>query len=118
MDSSCYELGASFSVFIFLSQVPENPREWRVSPNYFGGHHAFVNSAAGSCANCTNQQDLVVQEFVHLNYAIAQDSGLGSFETNVVEPYLTHNLQWRVQNVFSSFLFMFANVCSLLSYKS
>ena len=105
-----YELGASFSVLIFLGQVPENPREWLVSPNYVGGHHAFVNSAAGSCANCSNQQDLVVEGFVHLNYAIAQDSGLGSLEPNVVEPYLTHNLQWRVQNVFSSFLFKFANM--------
>ena len=110
-----YELGTSFSVLIFLGQVPENPREWRISPNYVGGHHAFVNSAAGSCANCSNQQDLVVEGFVHLNHAIAQHSGLTSLEPNVVEPYLTHNLHWRVQKVFSSFLFMFANASSLLS---
>jgi len=92
-----YELGTSFSVLIFLGQVPQNPREWRISPNYVGGHHAFVNSAAGSCANCSNQQDLVTEGFVHLNHAIVQHSGLGSLEPNVVEPYLTHNLHWKVQ---------------------
>ena len=35
-----YELGTSFS---FLGLVPENPQEWRVSSNFVGGHHAFVN---------------------------------------------------------------------------
>ena len=95
-----YELGISFSVLIFLGQVSENPREWRISPNYVGGHHAFVNSAANSCANCRNQQELVVEGFVHLNHAIVKHSGLGSLEPNVVGPYLTHNLHWRVQKVF------------------
>ena len=51
---------------------------------------------------------------MHLNCAIAQHSGLGSLEPNALEPYLTDNLQWRVQKVFSSFPFMFANACSLL----
>ena len=113
-----YELGTSFSVLIFLGQVPDNPQEWRISPNYVGGCHAFVNSAASSCTNCSNQQDLVVEGFVHLNHAIVQHSELGSLEPNVVIPYLTHNLQWRVQKVFSSFLFMFENACSLLSQAS
>ena len=94
-----YELGSSFSVLIFLGQVPDNPREWRVSPNFVGGHHAFVNSVAASCSNCSNQQDIVVEGFVHLNHAIAQHSGLGSFEPDVIEPYLTEALQWRVLKV-------------------
>jgi tyrosinase len=94
-----YELGTSFSVLIFLGQIPENPREWRISPNYVGGHHAFVNSAASSCANCSNQQDLVIEGFVHLNHAIVQHSGLGSLEPNVIKPYLTQNLHWKVQKV-------------------
>jgi len=92
-----YELGSSFSVLIFLGSVPENPREWRISPNYVGGHHAFVNSVANRCGNCNNQRDLVTEGFVHLNNAIAKHSGLGSLDPSVVEPYLTHNLHWRVQ---------------------
>ena len=101
-----YELGTSFSVFIFLNQVPENPREWRVSPYLVGGHHAFVNSTPSKCANCRNQRNIVVEGFVHLSQAIAERSGLGSLEPNVVEPYLTNNLYWRVQKVFI-FYFVF-----------
>ena len=99
-----YELGTSFSVFIFLNQVPENPRDWRVSPYLVGGHHAFVNSTPIKCANCRNQRNIVVEGFVHLNHAIAERSGLGSLEPNVVEPYLTNNLYWRVQKVFIFFI--------------
>ena len=84
-----YEFGTSFSVLNFLSQVPENHREWRRSLTYVGSHHAFVNSTARSCASCSNQQDLVVEGFVHLNNAIARHSGLNSLESNVVGPYLT-----------------------------
>lgn len=94
-----YELGVSFSVLLFLGQVPEDPEEWLVSPNFVGAHHAFVNTAAGHCANCRNQGTLVEEGFVHLNHAIAQHSGLGSLEPGVVEPYLTEQLQWRVQKV-------------------
>ena len=94
-----YEVGSSFSVLIFLGQVPDNPREWRTSHNFVGALHSFVNSAAASCSNCSNQQDMVVEGFVHLNHAIAQHSGLGSFEPDVIEPYLTEALRWRVLKV-------------------
>ena len=101
-----HELGTSFSVLIFLGQVPENPREWRVSPNFVGAHHAFVHRAAAN----RNQQDLVVEGFVHLNQGIAKHSGLASLEPSVVEPYLTNNLNWRVQKVFLFFPLKFTNV--------
>ena len=107
-----YELGTSFSVLIFLSQVPENSREWRVSPYFVGGHHAFVNSTPSKCANCSNQRNIVVEGFVHLNYAIAQRSELGSLEPNVVEPYLTDNLYWRVQKVFIIISFIYVCECT------
>ncbi len=94
-----YALAGSFSVLIFLGEVPENPRSWRSSPSFVGAHHAFVNSAADQCENCRNQADLVIEGFVHLNTAIAQRSGLGSFEPAVVEPYLKRELSWRVQKV-------------------
>ena len=109
-----YELSTSFSVLIFLGQVPSNSREWRVCHNFVGAHHAFVNSAASMCANCTDQHDIVVEGFIHLNNAIVQHSGLGSLEPNVVEPYLTNNLNWKVQKVF--FLVHILRIaCSLLS---
>jgi len=102
-----YELGSSFSVLLFLGPVPENPLEWRLSSNYVGANHAFVNSATGHCANCRNQEDIVQEGFVHLNNAIAQHSGLGSLEPDAVEPYLIDSLHWRVQKVFFFFFFFF-----------
>jgi len=94
-----YELGVSFSVPLFLGQVPEDPEEWLVGPNFVGTHHAFVSTAVGHCANCRNQRTLVEEGYVHLNYAIAQHSGLGSLDPEVIEPYLTEQLQGRVQKV-------------------
>lgn len=92
-----YEVGGSFSVLLFLGAVPENPADWRTSPNYVGGHHAFVNSVPQRCANCRGQADLVIEGFVHLNEAIATHSNLNSFDPEVVRPYLTRELHWRVQ---------------------
>ena len=100
-----YELSTSFSALVFLGQVPENPQDWRTSPNYVGAVHAFVNSAPGRCANCTNQANIVVEGFVHLNHAIVRLSGLTSLEPNVIEPYLTDALQWRVQKVLVYFFY-------------
>ncbi|KAF8148054.1 tyrosinase [Crassisporium funariophilum] len=92
-----YELGCSFSVLLFLGQVPEDPEDWLVSPNFIGAHHAFVNSTAGQCANCRNQGNLVGEGFVHLDNGISLHSGLTSLDPSVVEPYLTEALHWRVQ---------------------
>ncbi|KAF8061616.1 tyrosinase [Lyophyllum atratum] len=99
VEFSKYELGCSFSVLLFLGEVPEDPEEWLISPNFVGAHHAFVNSASGECDNCRNQANIVVEGFVHLNSAIAEHSGLSSFDPAVIVPYLTQNLSWRIQKV-------------------
>ncbi|KAJ7088141.1 photo-regulated tyrosinase [Mycena epipterygia] len=92
-----YEVGGSFSVLIFLGAVPDDPAEWRTSPNFVGAHHVFANSVPDRCANCRTHRDAEVEGFVHLDEDIAEHSGLGSLEPDVVEPYLTHNLHWRVR---------------------
>lgn len=104
-----YELNGSFSVLLFLgSPIPSSTHaaQWRASPAFVGAHHAFVNSAAGQCENCRAQAeaDVVVEGFVHLNGALARRSGLGSFEPEVVVPYLRRELAWRVQRVCDAFL--------------
>lgn len=93
------ELGSSFLVLIFIGEVPEDPTEWRTSPSYTGSHAAFVNSAAELCENCRDQQDIVIEGFVHLDRAITARSGLELLDPSVVEPYLKRNLHWRVQKV-------------------
>ncbi len=95
-----YELGSSFTVLLFLGEVPEDSDDLQVSANFVGAFHAFVNNSADRCANCRTQQDIVVEGFVHLNKGVLENSGLNSLEPSVVEPYLARNLHWRVQKVF------------------
>jgi len=96
IEAKKYELGTSYSVLLFLGEVPQDSRQWRTSPHFVGAHHAFVNSAAGHCANCRNQTDILIEGFVHLNNAIVKHSSINSFEADVIVPYLTRNLHWRV----------------------
>ena len=103
-----YELGTSFYVFIFLGEVPEDPEDWDISPSYVGTASAFVNGAAKRCANCTNQGDIALKQFVHLDDAIARLAPeLGSLDPDVVEPYLKDALKWRVQKVLVYFILLY-----------
>ena len=100
-----YELRQSFSVLLFLGEVPADASQWRTCASFVGAHTTFVNSSADQCANCREQADLVTEGFVHLNKAIAKVPGLSSFEAGVVSPYLKDNLHWRVQSVRTFFVF-------------
>jgi len=101
--SKKFELGHGYAILIFLGEVPNDEEHWRTCPSFVGAHFAFVNSSTEQCANCREQEELVVEGFVHLNEAIAKHSGLSSYEPSVVAPYLKNNLHWRVQSVRSSF---------------
>jgi len=103
-----HELSTSFAVLIFLGDVPDDPSEWRRSPNYVGAHYAFVNSNGEECENCRSQGDLVIEGFVHLDSAILAKSG-PDLKPETVEPYLRQNLKWRVQKVFIYLIFNVSN---------
>jgi tyrosinase len=94
-----FEIPISYLVAIFLGEIPDDPKEWQVSPNYIGSHYAFVNSAAKECENCRNKTDVIIEGYVHLNRAIVKSSGLKSLEPKAVLPYLSENLHWRVLKV-------------------
>ena len=88
-----YELGQTYTVIIFLGEVPEDPMDWLICPQFVGAHHAIVDSSGGK------RGPVLEEGFVHLSSAIAERSHLGSLEPGVVEPYLKKNLNWRVQKV-------------------
>ncbi|KAJ7339997.1 tyrosinase [Mycena albidolilacea] len=92
-----YEVGGSFSVELFLGDVPSDPAHWRTSPNFIGAHQVFANSVPDRCANCRTHRDAEVEGFVHLNDGIVEHSGLDSLEPDVVVPYLKTDLHWRIQ---------------------
>ncbi|KAG8930243.1 hypothetical protein FRC01_003111 [Tulasnella sp. 417] len=87
-----FELNGSFSVLIFLGDIPDDPAEWMSSPSYVGAHRAF-SGGYGS----PDDPDAITEGFVHLNSAIAEKSGLSSFDPKEVVPYLKRQLGWRIQ---------------------
>ena len=94
-----FELGGSFSVFVFLGDVPPDPKKWLTDPAYAGTFDVFTNSTPEECANCSDRVDLILRGFVHINDAILKRSGQHSLEPHVVTPYLKSNLNWRVLKV-------------------
>jgi hypothetical protein len=88
-----YELGGSFSVLFFLVNVPDDPDEWFMSPHFAGSFEAFVASDTRS------QSDHNIQGFVNLDDGLLKHSGQDTLEPNVVVPFLTNNLHWRIQKV-------------------
>jgi tyrosinase len=84
-----HEAGQSFSVCLFLGDVPEDPSQWLVSPNLVGSRNAFVHSTKGGRAS----EEI---GFIPINPWIAENTSLLSFAAELVKPLLIKSLQWRV----------------------
>jgi len=93
-----FELGRSFTVLVFLGNVPENPAEWYTCQQMVGRNHVFANSAPGNCENCHRQTNIIHEGFVHLNRGFARLAPQIQLPCapDVVVPYLKQNLNWRV----------------------
>lgn len=93
-----FEVGGSFSVFIFLGDVPADPAHWLFDPTFVGTFDVFSNENPETCSNCSKHLDLVVDDFVHLNSAVLQSAGKIPLDEKHVLPYL-EKLSWGVQKV-------------------
>jgi Tyosinase C-terminal domain len=88
-----HELGRTFSVVIFLGDVPEDPWQWFNSPSFVGFAYAYAESLSNHNCKC------MIHDVVYLESVIAKRSGLSSYDPSEVIPYLKDNLQWRIQTV-------------------
>lgn len=95
------DVGSSFTVMIFLGEVPADSNEWITSPSYVGSHSAFTDNRA--------KKDTTTEGFVLLQEAIAERSGVEGFEPHVVTPYLRKHLDWRISSVSSCRLLLRAS---------
>lgn len=95
------DVGSSFTVMIFLGEVPADSNEWITSPSYVGSHSAFTDNRA--------KKDTTTEGFVLLQEAIAERSGVEGFEPHVVTPYLREHLDWRISSVSSCRLLLRAS---------
>lgn len=100
-----HDLQGSFSVLLFIGDVPEDPKAWRRAPSYVGADNIFLmeEEAKKQCANCQGsdapadtQPVSYVEGYVHLNDALKK-AELPSLEADVVAPFLRTNLHWRVK---------------------
>lgn len=88
------KVGGSFSILIFIGEVPESdPKEWRKSPTFVGSENIFASKRSEANYN------VEVEGFVHLNHALAKHSASRSLDPKDVVPFLEHNLHWRVKKV-------------------
>ncbi|KAF8645988.1 hypothetical protein AX16_007415 [Volvariella volvacea WC 439] len=93
------ELRGSFSVLLFLGEVPptpENPEDWVSSPNFAGSFDVL-----GGDEEEPDQGDDEMEGSVYLNRAILKLSEQRSLEPSVVVPLLKGTLQpnWRVLKI-------------------
>jgi len=100
-----HDLQGSFSIFLFVGDVPEDPKKWRRARSYAGADDVFLMGAETKkhCSNCQGSDapppaPLVsyVEGYVHLNDALKR-AHLPSLEARVVAPFLQKNLHWRVK---------------------
>lgn len=89
-----HELDRSFSVLVFLGDVPKDPSEWDITPSFVGAYDVYIGRSGTK-----DGESNTVEGFVGLNKAIARLSGLSSLDPEAVVPYLERNLRWRVRKV-------------------
>jgi hypothetical protein len=77
----------------FLGDVPDDPWQWFTCPSFVGFVYAYAETLSNHNCKC------MYFDIVYLESAIAERSGLSSYDPSEVIPYLKDNLQWRIQTV-------------------
>jgi tyrosinase len=93
------EIGHSFSIVFFFGDVPSDPQTWLMASNFVGAHHAFIHGM--QCTSC-DKDSFQEEGFVPLGPYIADQTTVSSFDSGLVVPFLTSQLQWRVLSVSGS----------------
>ena len=89
-----YELGGSFSIFVFLGPVPSNPIDWLPDESFAGSFDVMAPSQPDP-----KDPDHLISSGVYLNNAIVKMSGNPSLEEDVVVPFLKSKLNWALSKV-------------------
>jgi tyrosinase len=93
-----YEVGGSFSVYIFFGDVPADSNQWYFDKSLVGTFDVFSNDTPEKCDNCVDQRDKAIVGYVHISRAILERSHEGSLHKSVVLPQL-EKLRWSVKKV-------------------
>lgn len=103
VEISCnqHELGGSFSVFIFLGDVPADPQKWLFDNAFVGSFdiYTYTDSVPSESLLYNEDADAIVNGSVLLSRAILRFSGQQSLQEDAVLPFLRRRLNWGVQKV-------------------
>ncbi|KAG8918495.1 hypothetical protein FRC02_002331, partial [Tulasnella sp. 418] len=110
-----HALGGSYSVLLFVGPIPDEEKDWRISPSFVGIHGVYTGYGIPD----NTADDVEVEGFVRLNKALVASS-LSSLGPEDVVPFLKSALGWRVQKISSEvispsqFDFLEVAVCSVI----
>jgi tyrosinase len=98
------QLGGSFSVFLFLGNVPTNPSDWLTDRAFVGTFDIYAPDSSPYHSGPASSE-LVLDGFVLLNRAIWRLTKRPSLDDSIVVPILTQSLNWGVQKVIASYIY-------------
>jgi len=93
-----YEVGGSFSVYLFFGDVPADPNQWYYDKSFVGTFDVFSNENPENCDNCVENKDKTITGYIHISRPILSRSDKGSLHKAVVLPQL-EKLRWGVKKV-------------------
>ncbi|KAJ7755497.1 photo-regulated tyrosinase [Mycena metata] len=94
VEAETHALGGSYSVYIFLGEVPNEPKEWMGSSSFVGVFDVFTRTNRDNCPNCRANMTAISEGVIYLGDALKKT--LNSWDAKDVVPYLKENLEWRV----------------------
>ena len=90
-----FEYGESFSVLVFLGEVPHDPDQWMTAESFAGVHHVFAGMPGGD-----GDSDMINEGFIRVNRHLQHRvPGQKTYDPAVVKPFLKQNLNWRTTDV-------------------
>jgi tyrosinase len=101
-----FEVGGSFSVYLFFGDVPADSSQWHYDKSFVGTFDVFSNETPENCGNCMENRDKTVTGCIHISRFILSRSDQGSLHKTVVLPQL-EQLRWGVKKVRSQGFFFF-----------
>jgi tyrosinase len=90
--------GESYTIRIFLGDFTSDPNGWSSDPNLVGTHGVFAKKMSLGGEPVPVSGAIMLRKKLRADFEKGKISGLTE---DVVVPYLTQNLHWRVQKVSS-----------------
>lgn len=94
-----FEIDQSFSLVVFLNEVPKDPHTWLKSKDLVGSYQVFVAYLPKDCENCRSREKQPIEGFVHITSALQEQIKRLSLKTEDVAEFLEENLHLGLQRV-------------------